>query len=65
MFRFFDWSLKLNGFPIKEAQAEFDAILALSKKSPVEFIEKRKKEILEYHLRNNSYYKNFIGNTQY
>ncbi|OWP88097.1 AMP-binding protein [Flavobacterium covae] len=63
MFRFFDWSLKLNGFPIKEAQAEFDAILTLSKKSPIEFVEKRKKEILEYHLRNNSYYKNFVGNT--
>lgn len=61
MIRFFDWSLKLNGFPIKEAQAEFNAILKLSPEEHLQFIGQKKKEILNYHLQNNSYYRNFVG----
>lgn len=62
MFRFFDWALKLNGFPMKEAKTEFNTIMALPVESRTDFVEKKKKEILKYHLQNNSYYKNFIGN---
>lgn len=46
---------------MKEAQAEFNSILCLSPEEHEQFIEQKKKEILEYHLHNNSYYRNFVG----
>ncbi len=61
MIRFFDWSLKLNGFPIKEAQTEFISILCFSQEEHEQFIKQKKKEILDYHLQNNPYYRNFVG----
>ncbi|WP_136669120.1 phenylacetate--CoA ligase family protein [Flavobacterium sp. H122] len=64
MIRFFDWSLKLNGFRMKESQAEFNAILCLSPEEHEQFIEQKKIEILEYHLQNNSYYRHFVGKSE-
>ncbi|MES2812315.1 MAG: phenylacetate--CoA ligase family protein [Bacteroidota bacterium] len=61
MIRFFDWSLRMNGFPMKEATAEFTTIISLSESEHQQFIENRKKEIVAYHLQNNSYYRNFVG----
>lgn len=60
MIRFFDWSLRMNGFPMKEAKAEFTTIISLSESEHQQFIENRKKEIVAYHLQNNSYYRNFV-----
>lgn len=64
MIRFFDWSLKLNGFRMKEAQAEFNTILKLSPQERLNFINTKKKEILNYHLQNNPYYRNFAGKSE-
>lgn len=64
MIRFFDWSLKLNGFRMKEAQTEFNTILKLSPEERLNFINTKKKEILNYHLQNNSYYRNFVGKSE-
>ncbi len=64
MIRFFDWSLKLNGFRMKEAQAEFNSILKFSPEEHEQFIKKKREEILEYHLQHNSYYKNFVGKSK-
>lgn len=64
MIRFFDWSLKLNGFRMKEAQAEFNTILKLSPEERLIFINTKKKEILNYHLQNNPYYRNFVGKSE-
>ena len=61
MLKFFDWSLFINGFPIRKAQAEFESILQLSTHEKLTFIEKRKKEILNFHLQNNDYYRKFVG----
>lgn len=61
MIRFFDWSLRMNGFSMKEAKAEFNSIISLSESEHQQFIENRKKEIVAYHLQNNPYYKNFVG----
>ncbi|WP_428223840.1 phenylacetate--CoA ligase family protein [Flavobacterium sp.] len=61
MLKFFDWSLFINGFPIRKAQAEFESILQLSTHEKLSFIEKRKKEILNFHLQNNDYYRKFVG----
>lgn len=64
MIRFFDWSLKLNGFRMKEAQTEFNTILKLSPEEHLNFINTKKKEILNYHLQNNPYYRNFVGKSE-
>lgn len=62
MIRLFDLSLKLNGFPIKEAKAELDKIVHFSEEECTSFIEKKKKEIVDFHLNNNSFYRDLLGN---
>lgn len=61
MLKLFNLTLKLNGFPIAEAQQELSRILAVSEQDYPEFLEKKKNEILDFHLANNPFYKNFIG----
>ena len=62
MIRFFDWSLRINGFPMKEATTEFNAIISLSETEHQQFIESKKREIVAYHLQHNPYYRHFVGN---
>ena len=54
-------SLRFNGFPIKEATAELDKILAISDIEYNNYINQKKKEIVEYHLKHNKSYQNFVG----
>ncbi|MFM9989437.1 phenylacetate--CoA ligase family protein [Flavobacterium sp.] len=61
MFKLFDLTLKLNGFPIVKAKAEFDKIISFSEEQHRVFIENKKEEIVEYHLENNPFYKELIG----
>ncbi|MGA9638344.1 phenylacetate--CoA ligase family protein [Flavobacterium sp.] len=65
MFSLFDASLQLNGFPIKKAKADLDKIVNLSENEKAVFIEKQKKEIVEFHLKNNSFYKKIAGSSNY
>ena len=65
MFPLFDITLKLNGFPMKEAKAELQKIVALSEVDHKIFIEKRKQEIVKYHLENNSFYQELVGSKTY
>ena len=55
--KLFDLSLKLAGFPIKEAQKQFAEILKLPEDDYEVFIEKKKSEIVQYHLEHNSFYR--------
>lgn len=64
MFNLFDITLKLNGFPIKEARQELDKIVRLSDEEHLLFIENKKREIVDFHLQNNSYYRNFVGKNE-
>ncbi|MFV8368813.1 phenylacetate--CoA ligase family protein [Flavobacterium sp. LB2R40] len=52
----FDLSLRLNGFPMKEAKAELHKIVAFSEKEYAFFIENKKLEIVNFHLQNNTFY---------
>ena len=61
MFKLFDLTLKLNGFPIVKAQAEFDTIVSLSEEEHRAFIETKKQEIVDYHITNNSFYRELVG----
>ncbi|TDP04172.1 phenylacetate--CoA ligase family protein [Flavobacterium sp. 245] len=61
MIRLFDLSLQLNGFPIKKAKAELDQIVHFSEKEYNSFLENKKKEIVDFHLQNNSFYQELVG----
>ena len=55
--KLFDLSLKLAGFPIKEAQKEFAEILSVPEKEYEDYIHQKKREIVDFHLQNNPFYK--------
>jgi phenylacetate-CoA ligase len=57
MFNLFDISLKLSGFPIEKSKIEFEKILKIHEDDYAEYIEEKKREIVEFHLKNNPYYK--------
>jgi len=59
----FDISLRLNGFPIKKAKSELEEIINLSEKEFAVFLENKKKEIVDFHLNNNSFYAALVGDT--
>jgi phenylacetate-CoA ligase len=63
MIRLFDISLQLNGFPIKKAKAEMDKIMRFSEEEYAVFLENKKKEIVDFHLKNNNFYRELAGNT--
>lgn len=46
---------------MKEATAEFASILSLSETEHQQFVEAKKKEIVQYYLQHNPYYRNFVG----
>lgn len=62
MISLFDLSLQLNGFPIKKAKAELDKIVNLSEEDYAVFLQNKKREIVDFHLQNNSFYQDLVGN---
>jgi phenylacetate-CoA ligase len=65
MFRLFNFTLFLNGFPIKKAKTELHTIISLSEENHLAFIESKKREIVDFHLKNNPYYAKFIGKSSF
>jgi phenylacetate-CoA ligase len=63
MFRLFDLTLKINGFPIQEAKVELDKIVAFSEEEHRQFVESKKKEMVDFHLKNNPFYRELVGAT--
>ena len=61
MISLFDISLQLNGFPIKKAKAEMDKIVNLSEEEYILFLQNKKEEIVDFHLKNNSFYQELVG----
>ena len=61
MFKLFDLSLKLSGFPIEEAKKELSKIISIPEEDYSLYIENKKKEIVDYHLKNNPFYKKFLN----
>lgn len=56
MFKIFDISLKLSGFPIEESKKQFDKIISIPESDYEKFIGGQKAEIVEFHLQNNTFY---------
>lgn len=61
MIKLFDLSLKLSGYPIKQAKEEYQRILAIPEGNYAEYVEKKKKEIVQFHYENNSFYRSLVG----
>lgn len=65
MFTLFDFSLRLNGFPMKEATSELKKTLSISEADFTNHINQKRKEIVEYHLKHNTSYQEFVGGNQF
>lgn len=63
MLKLFNLALKLNGFPVKKANKQLAKILAVPKEDYAEFIDVAKMEIVDYHIKNNPFYRNLVGKT--
>lgn len=61
MFQLFDFSLKINGFPMTEAKAELQHVLSFTEKEHAVFLENKKKEIVDFHLATNPFYRRLAG----
>lgn len=57
--RLFDLTLRLNGFPIKKAKSVLDSILNIQESDFKNYMQSKRKEIVQFHLKNNSFYKSF------
>ena len=56
MFSIFNLSLQMNGFAIKEAIADFEKIKSISEADFENYVNEKRKAIVEYHLKNNKSY---------
>ncbi|MGB8703498.1 MAG: phenylacetate--CoA ligase family protein, partial [Gillisia sp.] len=61
----FKLSLQLNRFPINRAQQLLSEIKDIPTREYEGYIEKKRKEIVEYHLKNNLYYRSFFENKDF
>jgi phenylacetate-CoA ligase len=65
MFPLFDFSLQINGFPMKEAKAELRKIQSIPEQEFEVFLQNKKQEIVEYQLKHNSSYQKIVGTTAF
>jgi phenylacetate-CoA ligase len=65
MLSLFDLSLQLNGYPIKRATSFLKKITALPSSEKGAFIEQKKKGIVAFHLENNPFYQELVGEKKY
>jgi phenylacetate-CoA ligase len=61
VFKLFDFSLRINGFPIKKATAEFEKIIAIPEEKFEAYVINKRNEIVNFHLQNNSFYQKLVG----
>ncbi|ESU29990.1 putative capK protein [Flavobacterium limnosediminis JC2902] len=51
----------MSGFPMKEAHTAFDRILAIPEEDYQQYIERQRKQITDFHLKNNAFYQELVG----
>ena len=56
----FELTLKLNGFPIKEAKKHLQKIQEIPEDQYEDFVVKQRNSIVDFHIKNNPFYKSFI-----
>ncbi|OAB80214.1 phenylacetate--CoA ligase family protein [Cochleicola gelatinilyticus] len=57
----FEITLRANGFPIKEAKSRLKKIQQIPESEYPDYVEKLRMDIVDYHLRENSFYKGFLN----
>ncbi|TWO34076.1 phenylacetate--CoA ligase family protein [Seonamhaeicola sediminis] len=57
----FDFSFKLKGFPLKRAKQLLIDIQNIDENHYLAYVEKKKKEIVSYHLKHNNFYNSFAN----
>ena len=62
MLPLFDLSLQLKGFPLKKAKEVLTEILGIPEENYEQYIFQKRTEIVDFHLKNNASYQDFIGN---
>lgn len=65
MLNIFNLTLQLKGFPIKEAKKKLNEILKISEEEYDQYVYQKKKEIVNYHLKNNPFYQDLVGKTTF
>lgn len=65
MIKLFDLSLKLSGFPISEAKNRLKEIQQIKEQDFEVYVTSLKSNIVNYHLRENDYYKKLAGNSSF
>lgn len=61
--KLFDLTLRLKGFPIDDAKKELDAITKLDSSAFKVFLMQKKADIVDFHLKNNSFYRKLAQNS--
>jgi len=64
MLNFFNIALRMTGFPMKEAQCEFEKIDSIPEADFENYVIEKRNAIVAYHLQNNTSYKNLVGNRE-
>lgn len=64
MFKLFDFTLQINGFPIKKARTEFEKIIAIPEENYKDYVLNKRSEIVNFHLKNNAFYKSLVGKSE-
>nr|WP_159022071.1 phenylacetate--CoA ligase family protein [Formosa sp. L2A11] len=57
--KIFNLTLQLNGFPLKEAKKMLSNIQKLDETEYENYLKSKKRDILDYHLKHNTFYKSF------
>lgn len=60
-----DFSLKLNGFPLKKAKTLVKHIQSLDVDKHHDFIEKQKRELVTFHINNNPFYQSLVKSSKF
>lgn len=61
----FEFSLKLNGFPIHKAKAHLKAIQNKNNDAFQAYLKLKRQEIVNFHVKNNPFYNAFIGSVNH
>src|SRR6478609_6936518 len=61
MVNIFNLTLRIKGFPMRGAAAKFKKIQSVSEDEYEDFILNKRREIVEFHLKYNKYYREFVG----
>ena len=61
----FSLSLQLNRFPINKAKNALEEIKNIPEMEYAGYLDQKKQEIVNYHLKNNKFYRSFFGNKDF